>query len=174
MGWKSVKEYYDIGHFVQVTSSGICIGSGYIHNIMIIDKNTGELIKPYSNDRWITNDDLQRYQSEMDNDPEKLKELVFREDTFEKNIPVYTFDGAEIIQEYCEELGWPNVTHTGNMMYENTHSQDVETVVKWAKREAEAIIENGKERIKEVERDLRAVKDRVHTAEQNLDKLNAI
>ena len=36
MGWKNIKEHYRIGHAVQVTDAGICIGSPYIHNIIII------------------------------------------------------------------------------------------------------------------------------------------
>lgn len=172
MGWKSIKEHYNIRHIVQVTSKGICIGSGYIHDIMVIDKNTGVVIKPYLKDGWSSNDDLFRYQEEMDANPEKLKELVFQEDTFEKSIPVYTYDGSEIIQEFCEELGWPNITHNGNIMYENTYSEDVEQVIKWAKREAEAIINNSKERVEEIERDLKRVSDRLSVAQENLRKLN--
>ena len=172
MGWKSIKEHYKIGHIVQVTSKGICIGSGYIHDIIVIDKDTGAVIKPYLKDGWSSNDDLLRYQSEMDGDPEKLKELVFQEDTFEKNIPVFTFDGAEIIQEFCEELGWPNLTHGGNIMYENTYSQDVEQVIKWAKKEAEAIIKNSQCRIQEIKNDLSRHQERLSTAERNLTSLN--
>lgn len=30
MGWKNVKEHYQIGHIVCVTSKGLCIGSPYV------------------------------------------------------------------------------------------------------------------------------------------------
>ena len=172
MGWKSVKEFYDIRHIVQVTSKGICIGSSYIHDIIVIDKNTGVVIKPYLKDGWSSNDDLLRYQSEMNGDPEKLKELVSQEDKFEKHIPVFTYDGAEIIQEFCEELGWPNITHDGNIMYENTYSQDMEQVIKWAQKEAEAIIENSQHRVQEIKNDLDRVEERLTMAKRNLQTLN--
>jgi len=38
MGWKNIKEHYRINHYVQVTEQGICIGSPYIHNIIVIGR----------------------------------------------------------------------------------------------------------------------------------------
>jgi len=36
MGWKNVKEHYRIGHSVQVTEQGVCIGSPYVHNLIVV------------------------------------------------------------------------------------------------------------------------------------------
>jgi hypothetical protein len=43
MGWKTLKEHFDIEHFVQVTKKGICIGSGFVHDLVTIDPKTGAL-----------------------------------------------------------------------------------------------------------------------------------
>ncbi len=136
MGWKNVKEHYRIDHQVQVTNEGICIGSPYIHAIIVISLD-GTLIK--ENDRTL-NDKLSRYQAEMKADPDKLRDLVLSEDKFSSSIPVYTYDGATIVQKFCEELGWPNVTHDGAMMYDNTFFADREAAVEAAKRNCEAAI----------------------------------
>lgn len=133
MGWKAVKDHYRIGHIVHVTEEGICIGSPYINNLIVIGLD-GVLKKT---DDGRNNDDLRRYMQEMKADPEKLKELVLAEDKFNASIPVYTFEGATILEKQCETLGWPNVTHDGCLMYENTFSTNKKRVVLWAKENAQ-------------------------------------
>lgn len=130
MGWKAIKEHYRVKHIVQVTEKGICIGSPYVHDLMIISLD-GELLKGPSG---TVNDDLVRYHQEMLEDPSKLRDLASAEDTFSTSIPVFTYRGAEIIEKQCEELGWPNITHDGAIMYEGMFSTDRGTVVEWAKR----------------------------------------
>lgn len=136
MGWKNVKEHYQIDHQVQVTEDGICIGSPYVHNIIVISPE-GKIVK--EDDRTL-NDKLMRYQAEMHADPAKLKELVVTPDNFSASIPVFTYQGAEIIEKSCEVLGWPNVTHDGDMMYENTFFASREDAVEAAKTSCEGAI----------------------------------
>jgi hypothetical protein len=171
MGWKNVKEYYDIKHIVQVTIKGICIGSSYIHDIIIIDKNSGEMIKPYT-DQWAVNDDLLRYQTEMEQDPEKLKSLVTSEDSFEKNILVYTYENSKIIEEYCEELGWPNVTHSGNIMYENTYSTNKDWIIEQAIKDAELRVKMFSQQVAEYEEKLKERNSLLKEAIDDLSVLN--
>lgn len=147
MGWKNVKNHYRIEHHVQVTNAGICIGSGYIHDIIVIGMD-GVIKKGYPGVDWISkNDCLNRYTDEMNDNPEKLKELVLSPDIFDVSIPVFTYDDAEIIEKQCEELGYPNVTHDGQMMYENTFSTDRKEVVKWALENAESWVKCLTERL---------------------------
>lgn len=150
MGWKNVKESYQIGHQVCVAEKGICIGSGYIHDLIVISLD-GVVKKRFDGS---SNDDLRRYQQEMDADPEKLKRLVQTPDSFEVAITVYTYDGGNIIEKRCESLGWPNVTHDGDMMYENTYSPDRDVVVQWAKRNADLGIKFAQERVEEAKASL--------------------
>ena len=156
MGWKAIKDHYRIGHFVQVVpGKGVCIGSPYIHDIFVIDE-TGKLSKRDS-DRFgggSMNADLRRYQEEFDADPAKLKALFEQPDTFEQSIPVYTYEGADIIECFCEQLEWPNVTHDGRMMYENTFSTDRAEVVGWAIRNARYGVEAWTDNVEQRVRDL--------------------
>lgn len=133
MGWKALKEHYRIGHSVQIVpEKGICIGSAYIHDIIVVGFD-GVITK---RDRY--GGELARYQEEIDADPAKAKALIDQPDAFERSIPVFTYAGAEIIECACEELGWPNVTHDGRMMYENTFSPDRAEVLRWAILSAES------------------------------------
>lgn len=175
MGWKAIKEHYKIEHIVQVDDrKGICIGSPYVHDIMVIGFD-GTIIKGYPDDGWNSNQDLMRYQKEMLENPDLLKTLVHQPDTFEKSLPVYTYDykTGEIIEKECEELGWPNVTHDGHVMYENTFSDDLKTVVEWAKSNTQARIENLKERILEHELTLVKMRESLQEAEQGLENLES-
>jgi hypothetical protein len=169
MGWKNVKEGYKIAHAVCVTEEGICIGSAYIHDIIVIGQD-GTLKKRYS-DR--SNEDLKRYQSEMDSDPVKLAKLVQSKDTFQNDLVVYTYHGGDIIEKRCDALGWPNVTHDGDMMYDNTFSSDKAKVVKWAKENALAGVEIYERRIQDERKNLAELEDGLAKSKKELSKLNA-
>lgn len=136
MGWKSLKEHFRIEHMVQVTEAGICIGSPYIHDIIVVGMD-GKILKRHDGNAG----SLGRYQTEIDADPDLARRLIEAEDTFTASIPVYTFAGAKIIEKQCEEPGWPNATHDGLMMYENQFSTDRDRVVVWAKLSAQAGID---------------------------------
>lgn len=172
MGWKNVKEHYRIGHTVCVTKEGICIGSPYIHNIIVIALDGRSIVKPYPNEDRGINADLDRYQREMDHDMGKLWELVVNPDTFEKSIPVWTYKGAEIIEKQCETPGWPNCTHDGDMMYENTHSTDKAKVVGWAKYNAYLGVKMFTERLAEKRKEVLEWEDRLRNEENNVTKLD--
>ena len=168
MGWKNIKEHYRISHYVQVTQKGICIGSPYIHDIIVIGMD-GVFKKRY--DGAATNLNLQRYQYEMDGDPSKLKKLLWSEDKFDKSVTVYTYDDGEILEKLCEEPGWPNVTHDGKMMYDNEFSTDKAKVVKWAKENAEAGVEISMGRVAEAKAQLVEASDHLLKAARDLDRL---
>lgn len=119
------------------------------------------------------NADLMRYQAEMKGDLETLRRLVQHEDTFDNSIPVFTWRGAEIIEKQCEELGWPNVTHDGEMMYENRFSTDQAKVIAWAKRDARIGIEHFERRISEAEDSLALLKTSLRNERENLASLDA-
>ena len=168
MGWKTLKQHYRIGHAVQVVpDKGICIGSPYIHDLIVIGFD-GQILKA---DDGRVNEDLRRYMAEFRADPNKLREVVQAADSFENSITVYTFDGGNIIEKKCEKLGWPNVTHDGAMMYANTFSDEKSKVVKWAKENARAGIEWKLERVEEIKKQLSEMESLLAESCDNLQKL---
>ncbi len=174
MGWKSIKEHYRIEHNVQVNEKDeICIGSGYIHDIIKISKD-GTVIKMYKNrnysDGWGTNEDLKRYQEEILSDTNLLKELVLKEDNFNKSIKVFTYKAGEIIEKHCEKVGYPNCTHDGEMMYENTFTTDYKKAVKWCREDAEAWVKYTKENLENKKHELAKCENRLQKANEALKK----
>jgi hypothetical protein len=170
MGWKSVKEHYRIKHTVCVTEQGICIGSTYIHDIIVIGLD-GKLKK---RDSGGSNDDLKRYMREFDADPKKLKSLVEAEDEFEKSVKVYTYDyDGNILEKQCEEPGWPNSTHDGEMMYDNKFSTKRREVVKLAKQELRAAVRMMKDLVDRKRQDLSESESGLSRYEAALKKLES-
>jgi hypothetical protein len=170
MGWKNVKEFYRIVHAVRVTSEGICIGSPYIHDLIVIGLDG--IIKR-TRENYFTNVDLRRYMSDFERDPKVLKDLVLSEDHFEKRIAVFTYDGGDVVEKFCEAPGWPNVTHDGQMMFDNTFSIDREIARQLAIRNAEAGVQIFTQRIKHKENELHKCEEELRQCENDLKKLHS-
>ena len=169
MGWKNVKEHYRIGHIVAVyQSKGICIGSPYCHDLIVI-KDDGSV--EYGRLGESRNDDLNRYYSEMTADKTKLVQLMQSPDKFERSLRVYTYEGGEILEKKCEKLGWPNVTHDGEIMYDNSFSSSKSKVVTWAKNNAVAGVEIYTERIQQTRDELIKLESKLEETRQQLSKL---
>lgn len=128
MGWKTIKEHYDIKHIVCVQKGReygeepmIMIGSPYITDIIVIRPSDGKILKRYGDGR--TNELLRNLQPKLDEDEKngKLKELIDTPDKFGRLLPVYYYgDRKHIRLMYCEHYGYPNCTTEGMLMYENT------------------------------------------------------
>jgi len=182
VGWKNVKEHYGIEHYVQVTSKGLCIGSGYVHDLIRISPTDAKLDWDDRSDRIETKigcnlsvwrlkhvgrgDPFDGIVAAMAADPAKLRELIDTPDDFTASIPVYTYDyDGNIIEKQCEELGWPNVTHDGTMMYENRVFETRAEAVEKARLEMAARVESMIASVADAERDLRERRNRLAKAE---------
>jgi hypothetical protein len=169
MGWKALKEKFGIKHSVQVTSEGVCIGSAYVHNLVTIDPRTGKV-----QENPTFGDFLRKsYPALLEAAPEEILALVDAPDAFTSSITVYTYEDGDIIEKRCEEPGWPNVTHDGCMMYENTYSTDKDKVVAWAKRSAAMAIKFTQEDIERREKELADCHSQLTAATANRAKLEA-
>lgn len=132
MGWKSLKDAYGIDHIVCVTPKGICIGSRYVHDLVIIDPVSGRVRENEGFGGFLN----KSYPALASASPAEILAHLQAEDTFGAAIPVFTYEGADIIEKSCEALGWPNTTHAGDLMYDNKYSADRDEVIGWAKRYA--------------------------------------
>lgn len=194
MGWKNVKEHYGIKHIVANYEKGLCIGSQYCHDLIII-RNTDSKMPGFEDDDWSIRrrplnigcnlsiwrmehlgrgEPFDGWVKTWSEDPQTLRRLIDEPDTFRRTIVVYTYDHAgNIIEKECEEYGWPNVTHDGLIMYENMFSTDKAKVVRWAKRSMRAWVKNATESVAQRERDLERVRANHIDAVAAFAKLNA-
>ena len=146
MGWKNIKDHYRIGHIVQIRDGIIAIGSSYVFDLIRVSFD-GKV--SWGNLGASNNGDLARYHAEMTADLGKLKELLQAPDTFATSLTVWTYDESEIQEKQCEAYGYPNITHDGLLMYENTFSADRDKVVSWAKQNSACAIKSYKRLVKE-------------------------
>lgn len=127
MGWKTIKDHYNIKHIVQFDKRReygeepvIMIGSPHISDLIVIRPSDGKILKKYKGGS--VNKLLQALMPILDEDEKtgKLKDLIDAEDHFSRKLPVYYYgDGRHIRLTYCEHYGYPNCTIDGHIMYEN-------------------------------------------------------
>lgn len=169
MGWKNIKEAFDIGHHVISEGGHIHIGSGLVHNLVSINQQTGEV---HQNSTF--SDFLDRHYPALKSaSPNHILKLIRQPDQFAASIPVYTFDDGEIIECQCERPGYPNVTHDGRMMYENRFSTDRDQVIAWAKRDLGIWLRNLNEHVAHLEDELSETLGKQASAGSKLKALNS-
>ena len=169
MGWKKLKEHFNISHMVQVREGRVCIGSAYVHDLIRVEADGTVSWGSLGTSR--ENDDLRRYFAEMAAAPEKVRELLAAPDVFAVSLRVYTYRGGEILEQWCECYDWPNVTHEGEMMYENSHHKERARVVKWARENAQAGIDLAERRLVELRGDVVRMEGRLAEYREDLRRL---
>lgn len=158
MGWKTVKERFEIkDHIVQISGDEIHIGSGYVSDLVRIKLSSGNIAE----NRTFRGFLYDKYPLLAEATPEEVLDAIQAEDHFSNSIPVYTYDKGVIIKKYCEELGWPNTTHDGDVMYENMFSTDEAEVVAWAKRDSARQVEVSKEQIQRLRDQIKEWEERM-------------
>lgn len=170
MGWKNVKEHYQIGHIVQVADKGICIGSGYVHDLAVIDPATGVITENRTFNGFLR----EKYPALLEATPAELLNLINAPDSFERSLTVYTYEGGEILEKQCEEYGYPNVTHDGCQIYENTFFQEKSAAIAKAIENAGYAIENANDNIERLEEKLKDARGWLAERKSNLEKLTAL
>ena len=170
MGWKAVKQHYNIGHIVHVRDDTICIGSGYISDILVINA-TGTFIKK-SEHLGVTTGELGRYVRDIEADPAKYRELLAVTDTFAADVVVYTFDydKGDVAEKLCETPDYPNLTHDGCLM-SDAFSTNKDYIIAKARRNEELRIDMTNLHIRKLERQIEEARADVARSEATLAKL---
>lgn len=146
---KTLKQILNTKRPVADHGKYIAVGSYLCHNLIAVDKETLKITYALDSMREGKASLQRKDDSELLDIWNKLEELISSgniqeiingADTAENPITVYSFDEnkCEIVESFCEALGYPNVTLDGEMMYNNTHFASREDSVKKAIENAEA------------------------------------
>lgn len=169
MGWKTFKQHFGIAHHVCVDKDRVLIGSGYVSDLASIDRTTG-VVMP----NGIFPDFLEKhYPSVLAARPEDILQLLEAEDTFSAAITVFTFEDGKVVEKLCEATGWPNVTHDGRLMYNNTFSTEKVAIVAAARNNAEGRISLIKREIQKTEQQLADLRAELAKQEAELAALKS-
>lgn len=167
MGLKTLRAKYNIHHpLFHIEIGRACIGSGAISALCSIDLKTGEI-----SHHPAFPEIREEYPELFSVPPEELKALLEAEDEFEAYLPVYAVKEGELVQYFCEELGFPNTTHCGKLMYQNRFSSDPLEVVEWARENAEAGISLKQDRNKQLQKELARNQEQTKLLKKELDLL---
>ena len=172
MGWKAVKEHYRIVHIVHVRGGKVMIGSPYITEMFVLNGDGS-----FSTCRSIRGNeggDIGRYIEEFQADPSKLASLIEQEDTYGDSKVVYSANNGKIVEQMCEEFGFPNVTNDGELMYENTHFMTREEAARSGLRNIRARVENANRHVAEMREKLAEAVAYQITAQQEYESYTAI
>lgn len=171
MGWKLFKETFNVLHFVHMSEDkrSVLIGSPYITDLAAVDTTSGAITHSQASPDFIKT----YYPSILDADPEYLVRVIAKPDFFARSIPVYTEEGGKIVEKLCEEPGWPNVTHDGCLMYENTYATDKAAIVRRAKSSIQSAIKWGLKGIADQEKNIEKCRRQIEKDEADLAALNA-
>lgn len=137
MGVQLIKENFSIGHIVHRIGDGIFIGSPYISQMLKFNLS-GILIEGAV--RLDRNEQLTGYVKAIRENAALFTELANKPDVIKHNIPVFHLaeDEMTLVKSHCEQEGWPNTTHEGVLMFENTFFTCPKNAIKHGIRNAEA------------------------------------
>lgn len=170
----------DTKYIIDEAREYIFVGSAYCHDIINVNKKT--LNVKYTLDTFnegeksIDNPELlfiYKKLKEMVNTGE-IQEIINGYDLIENPIKVWTYENGEIIESHTDEVGWPNVTYDGKLMYSNVYFDTKEKAIEKAISEYEAGVSLMQNRIKEIKRELAEAEELLNEDLNNLEKIKKI
>lgn len=169
MGFKAFKNHFGIeNHTVSVSDGVLCIGSGYVSRLVGFDMETGAIL---INDAF--SGFLNKYYPEiLKTTNEERLALIKVKDVFEQSIPVYTSQNGQIIEKECETLSFPNVTHDGELMYQNRHYANKADAIEYERKNLHSRIANYEESVADLEAKLAEKKGKLVEAKKLIENFN--
>lgn len=163
MGWKSVRDHYGITRRqVHVRDGEIRIGEE------VTIRADGTVVV---NRDWNPPQEIMAAIEHMRANPDTLRGLMARPDEFGPSVPIWTYDGDRVIEDLCEVPEWPNLTHSGQIIYENTHSTDRAKALAFALSAANAGVDAAHDGVVDAETRLAKARRRLTDQMERLDSL---
>ena len=159
------------GYLVHYSGNKVCIGSGYISELITVDGTTLNLrcsLIP-NNRSALRHDELEFIWDKLEEliKNGKMRDIINGNDPTDDMIPVYSVDEGELIEEYTDKIEWPNITHTGKLIYQNTHFTNKKDALKNGIKNHNLHIEYINECINNTKKDLERLElNKVRTIDQ--------
>lgn len=170
MGFKAFKDHFGIeNHIVSIQDGVLHIGSDFVSRLVGFDMQTGKVLINDAFSGFLS----KQYPEILNCTDEERLALIQAQDHFKESIPVYTSLNGQIIEKKCEALGFPNVTHDGEIMYENSHFSNEADAVKYEQLNLQCKIEIQQSSISDLEAKLAEKKRNLAETKQQLDQLNS-
>lgn len=171
MGWKAVKDHYHISHIVYMAGANLLVGTECVPEMIEVAPD-GSLVQEWKS--HFKTGEIDRIQTAIKADPAKFRELLDQADVFETCIPVFSFQNGGVVEQMCEEFGYPNVTHDGQLMMLNTHFLDEDEAARQGKKSLEANQLTFAEMIVDLEDRLQDIRNLQQAEKDQLERLERL
>jgi len=171
----------DTGYTVSHRSDCICIGSSMCHNLISVDKKTLKL--KYALDTFHKGREAISHE-ELEFIWDKLEELIKSgeiQDIINGNdeitpemIPVFYVEDGEVIKEYSEACEWPNMTHSGDQIYNNTHFKTIMEAIEYGINDNHLGLKWALESLEEIKEKLLAKEARIYLYGERIRKFEIL
>lgn len=171
MGFKVFEDHFGVhNHIVTVRDGVLHIGSSYVSDLVGFNMETGEVLINDTFSGFLN----QYYPNILNATNEERLALINAQDVFEQSIPVFTSNKGQIIEKACEQLGFPNVTHDGELMHQNTHYANKDDAIEYERENLYCRIECYEESIQEIETRLAEKKQQLAETQKMLQDFNKL
>lgn len=165
------------GYTVHDDDNCICIGSPMCSTIVTMDKKTYAL--KYAADAFnqgraaLNNDKLVFIWDKLRDlaDSGEIKDIIDGDDELDVCLPVFTVDDGIVRETVTDCYGWPNVTISGELMYDNTWFKTREGAIAYGIEDMGYGIRATRESIERLEKELSERKTRLSDYEQRQNSL---
>ena len=154
----------DTGYTVHFRDNKVCIGSPLCSALLTVDAKTYEI--KYALDTFhkgrasIRSQELEFIWDKLEElvKSGELKSIIDGNDSTEGMFPVYCCDDGEIIKKFADVFGWPNSTHDGTLMYNNTFFKTEREAIEYGIKDLTAAAEMYTGRIADLEKEIQEKK----------------
>jgi hypothetical protein len=171
MGWKTVKEWLGVtGAVVHVQDGILSIGTPGIPVLVQVGKD-GQVVRDPK--AVGSASQLGRAIRKIGADKAGFMEALAAEDQFEVSTKVYTYnlETGKVEEHQSEKPGYPNVTHSGVLMYDDLFFSDPEQARLRGMEEEEELIERYQAEKEQAEKALEQAKALLKRAQAHLRDL---
>ena len=167
MGWKNLKQHFNLEYIVQVDTEGrLLIGSAYLNDLLTIRPDGAISVHSlFADDKSGPLVDLA---NRLKEDPSLVRDLLASPDSFQTDIPVYTWEHGALVEKLCEEPGYPNITHDGRLMHDNTYFLRPEDACAKAHSSSVFYVEHWERQVERLQRELDGAFERLEKARAEL------
>lgn len=175
------------GYNVHNKPDKICVGSPLCHDLISVDKKTLNLRYALDYSRKGRESLLNKSDSKGENELlfiwDKLQELIDNNeihdiingnDILENPLPIYTVEDGKLIETFTDCYGYPNVTISGEIMYENTFFKTKEEAIKDGIEECEYYVKHLNDKINEFEINILKNKEQITQLNNNISHLKSL
>lgn len=175
-----LKKILETERTVHWSDGKVCIASSLCHDIISYNPETKVL--RYALDAFgkgresIRSEELELIWDKMEKviSDGTINEIINGNDEIENPIPVFEAHYGEVFEELTDKIGWPNVTHTGKIMYNNTHFATREEAVRVSIKEAECAINNRLEMVEEYKSKLEKALKQIDDYRKKINSLTTV